>query len=81
MKLKTLEKSCQLFSQLYICKDRDRNIEEFFIQKNNSCPQWLSKNAVLWPGKILDQLHRFENVVPAACKPSATDFVTLDEAA
>ena len=43
----TLTKCCQLFSQLYICKDHDPNIDEFFSQKNNSYPQWLSKNAVL----------------------------------
>ena len=75
-KIKTLQKSCQLFAQLYIsCQVCDGNIEEFFSHENNSYPPSLSRKA------DLHLLMCLEEVVPATCETSVAECVILDGAA
>ena len=83
MEIKTLKKSCELFSQLYVaCQVRDGNLDEFFWHENGSYPPSISKNGDLMPGSKSDLLHCLEKFNKEAANDNMTmDCIILDGAA
>ena len=79
VEIKTLEKNCQLFSQLYVaCQIWNGKLDDFFHHENHSFPPSLSKNGDIRTGNKFDLIECLEAISGVSMVKTFASCIVLD---